>query len=322
MSGLDTPKRARRRFRVRWPDAPVRMKLTLLVLLAAVCGAGLGMIEAGLGHRGWPLLLGLAALAGAVLSLGIPGLCEPTEQLLRAAKRARESRRPMRPAELESQRGDEFGRLITLIHELSAEAYRQSTVANQLRRTLDHRVAESTKRATQQLHELANRDAMTGLANRRFLNENLEPLVRSCLESRTELLCILIDMDRFKQINDTLGHQTGDRLIVFLAQLIRGQVRRSDYAVRLGGDEFAVFMPGANLDRARHFVDRLMNLFTQHTRTTFPKHLQAGLSIGIASLLGDGLQSGQDLLERADAHLYTAKRRGRNRVVVAESCPA
>jgi diguanylate cyclase (GGDEF)-like protein len=209
------------------------------------------------------------------------------------------------------------GQLARVIHRLASTAMRDSYDARQLRRTLDRRVAEATRQATSQLRLMAMRDPLTDLGNRRFLEDNLAPLVKSVLESGGELSCVTMDMDGFKGVNDRLGHAAGDELLIFLGSLIRALVRQEDYAVRLGGDEFCVLMPDCETDRAAQFAERLRVLFRQHTTTALPENVHTDLSVGVAGVRKHAAHSGEELMDLADGALYAAKRAGKGRVVVA-----
>lgn len=285
--------------------------MTLIVLLALVGGCLIGVLESGSNNQVWPMMIGLGLLAAALITLVNRSVCEPLEDVLDAARRARRTQRPAEARRLPLRRGDEIGELAKILRDLSMAAYRHSTTVNRLRRTLDARVAKATHLATSQLQQLAMRDPLTNLGNRRFLDAHLEELVESCRATGTDLICIAIDMDNFKTINDRFGHAVGDKMITFLAQLIRANVRGEDYAVRLGGDEFLVLMPGASDQRARHFTQRVPSLFLHQMRTMLPRDVNTGLSMGVASLQRDHIQTGAALIEHADDHLYKAKEAGK-----------
>ena len=157
-------------------------------------------------------------------------------------------------------------------------------------------------------------DPLTGLGNRRFLDEHLDLLVAPAQASNTELVCIAIDMDNLKQVNDTLGHASGDDLLQLVAELIRGQKRLQDYGVRLGGDEFIVLMPGCDHRHAQAFAQRLRSLFQHEVRTLLSGQVRSDLSMGIAAL-SDGPTTGRQLLQAADERLYAAKRDGKGQAV-------
>ena len=157
----------------------------------------------------------------------------------------------------------------------------------------------------------ANHDELTGLPNRRALVHEL----KTRLDARRQTAVMVIDLDRFKIMNDYLGHGSGDRLLVTIADRIRTSIRANDFAARLGGDEF-VFI----VDKAKSEMDvlatayRILDLISQPVEI-FGQEVSHTASIGIA-LAEPGEQSGLDLLGWADVAMYAAKDRGRNRAVV------
>ncbi len=294
-----------------WDDVPLRRKLNLVLALIIAVAAAVPQLTHGLGlHAAW-CLLPLAAVAVSGTLFTRRHLLRPIEELTLQLQRIVQAERPVSLNTLPRHRQDEVGQLARAIHRLGAGAIRDYHEARSLRRTLDDRIAKATRRATRQLSELASRDPLTDLGNRRFLDEHLEALVRSCRQADTDLICVLIDLDNFKQVNDTLGHAAGDALIQFVARLIQASVRDNDLSVRLGGDEFAVLMPGCELERAHRFAERTRAIFREHAHVSLPETVKPDLSIGIASLLRDAGGDGGQLLARADALLYAAKQRGK-----------
>ena len=289
----------------------------MLIALAGVVGSVIGGVAAwhyqGLGQWVWPL--GLTVLVVVLERIGAYWIWGPYELLVGTLERIAGSERRQGLEALPVTRRDEVGRLARNVHDLISGSIRLRRQAQLVRRTMDVRVAEATRKATQRLHHIAMRDALTNLGNRRFLDETLETLVQTVQASRDELVCMLIDVDNFKQVNDTLGHPTGDELLILLGSLLRASMRYSDYAVRLGGDEFVLLMPGCSVERATLLAERIGALFRQHTHTTMPTDLHVTLSIGIASLGGKGAVTGEELLEAADRKLYEAKRGGKSRTV-------
>jgi diguanylate cyclase (GGDEF)-like protein len=226
-----------------------------------------GIVEVHLGHAIWPLGLGLTILLATLIWLAQAWVHQPFERLLERMRRIRTISRPASLRSLVLRRRDEIGQLADAVHHIATAAIRDQFEARHLRRTLDHRVEAATHKATRQLRQMAMRDPLTDLGNRHFLDQNLDSLVQSVLDGATDLICVAIDMDNFKQVNDTLGHAKGDELLVFLADLVRGCVRRTDYAARQGGDEFIVLMPDCSLEHAAAVAERIAALFRQHVRT-------------------------------------------------------
>lgn len=154
------------------------------------------------------------------------------------------------------------------------------------------------------LSELAHTDELTGLPNRRAWERMMDSVALDDPDHPSMAWCVaVLDLDGFKEFNDTHGHQAGDRLLRNVAMGWRAQLRRDDILFRLGGDEFAVLMPGADAAAARTVLERL-------TSTS-----RANCSVGVAQRQADESASG--VLRRADLALYTAKGDGRGRIAVA-----
>ncbi len=299
--------RSRRAF----DDAVLRRKVSWLIAATAMWGAAAGYAAGAFGWGPAGVLLGGGAIALAAALAGRRWVAAPIEELVIALSRIAGPDRPLSPRHLPRHRRDEVGQLARAMHQIATSAIRDHTEARQLRRTLDHRIETATRKATAQLRHMAMRDEMTNLANRRFLDQNLDELVNSCRDTNTDLLCIALDVDHFKRVNDTLGHAAGDELIKFTGKLIAALIRSDDFAARLGGDEFLVFMPGADLDRARQFIHTAQHLYAEHVMLHLPEDLDVALSIGVASLSRDGAADGADLMQRADENLYLAKQAGK-----------
>lgn len=300
-----------------WDDAPLRAKVVMLIMLAAIGGALVGMVEAHYHHQIFPLAAGLLLVVASLTLLGKRWVWQPLERLLSRLRKLESMIVAQRVDNLPFDRGDEIGQIARTIRHLVNLTIRENNDARQLRRTLDHRVATETRKATRNLEQLALRDALTGLGNRRFLDENLPPLIESAQASRTNLICLVMDMDNFKQVNDRLGHARGDELLRFIGNLVRGAIRFNDYAVRIGGDEFVLLLPGCTPAEGAALADRLRHLFRQQVITAWPDAGPVSLSVGIAGL-GDLVRPGaEELLATADRRLYHAKRAGKGRSVAA-----
>ncbi|MBC7782791.1 MAG: GGDEF domain-containing protein [Burkholderiales bacterium] len=182
---------------------------------------------------------------------------------------------------------------------------------NELNEELRHRVANRTEALERQLGVLkakASRDALTGLANRRTFDDELGSIVEACRKSKLDLVLLMIDVDYFKTLNDTLGHQAGDELLRALGQLIRSTIRPNDSAYRYGGDEFVVLLPDCDLTGAGALIKRLMRLvdgLTRHHRNLNPR---PQLSIGACALSEVPADTNPtQLLAWADQKLYAIK---------------
>ncbi|TIN31466.1 MAG: GGDEF domain-containing protein [Mesorhizobium sp.] len=172
--------------------------------------------------------------------------------------------------------------------------------------------------ATDLMKELSTQsltDLLTGIPNRRGFFATAEPTIRQATAALPATLMIC-DIDRFKRVNDTYGHRTGDLVIQGFAEILRHATEGAGCVVgRLGGEEFIVLLPATNVAGARAFAEGIRTAFEAKAYEVIPSSHVITVSIGIAeSSGGEGLDA---LIERADGALYTAKRQGRNRVEVA-----
>ena len=179
--------------------------------------------------------------------------------------------------------------------------------------------------------ELGYQDGLTNAYNRRYFDERLKHEVDRCSRNKTDLVCLFIDIDFFKKINDQHGHQVGDAVLVRLVALMSEQVRSSDIVARYGGEEFAIILPETGIQLAHDVAERIRSK-VEKQKLIFDDHtLGITVSIGLASLSQIRLQTGKDkkeqldkitgsldqlLLKRADEALYQAKQTGRNQVVI------
>jgi diguanylate cyclase (GGDEF)-like protein len=164
-----------------------------------------------------------------------------------------------------------------------------------------------------------NRDKLTGLYNRRFLDSYLDEEVNRTKALRDEMSVIMADVDHFKHYNDTNGHQMGDKVLQAVASLIESNVRALDRCVRYGGEEFLILLPRTTLERAYRTAERIrqaIEIYEFPARESQPEG-RVTMSLGVASLPRHA-QDGQELVHRADEALYAAKQAGRNRVLSAE----
>jgi diguanylate cyclase len=172
--------------------------------------------------------------------------------------------------------------------------------------------------AQERLAELATRDALTGLHNRNFLEERLEQAIAKAHSGHPAAL-LYVDLDSFKIVNDTLGHSTGDRLLVRIAELLRRATRDRDAITRFGGDEFVLILDGVDRDQALGVAERIRSQMEAFTFSEAGKTFNVGASIGL--VLIDEKSEREQLLANADAACYAAKARGRNRVELFQENP-
>ena len=160
---------------------------------------------------------------------------------------------------------------------------------------------------------LANKDALTGLVTRLYLNDELPDLIARHQISEVPLSAVFLDLDHFKNINDTHGHGVGDEVLRAAGRLMALSVRDSDTCVRYGGEEFLAVLPSCDEHGAYLMAERLRQQVARHDWGHYAKGLQVTASLGVAS--HEGTEEMGAWLERADKALYAAKRAGRNRTV-------
>ncbi len=174
----------------------------------------------------------------------------------------------------------------------------------------------ATELETQLNHfkEKAYTDPLTGLSNRWFFFESATKFYRF-EERRDEPVAVLmIDVDDFKKINDTYGHDVGDQVLKNLAAVIKGNVRSSDIAARFGGEEFIIFLPATNEEGAILVAERIRQGFKKLSVDVNGEKISTTVSIGIA--VKEGKESLEELIKKADMALYEAKKHGKDKVVV------
>jgi two-component system cell cycle response regulator len=195
-----------------------------------------------------------------------------------------------------------------------------ATAAALLRMAERQALMERLRRQYAQSLDLAVTDSLTGVFNRRYLDAYFELKQRARgagAESDAAFALLLIDVDRFKEINDRLGHAVGDVALCQVAERLLGHVRSSDMVVRVGGEEFVVLMPGADLATAETVAERLRAVVAEKPFALGPEPLCVTISIGIA----EGALAPAELLREADVALYASKRKGRNCVTAATPRP-
>jgi diguanylate cyclase (GGDEF)-like protein len=215
---------------------------------------------------------------------------------------------------------DRGGRSVWLIDDVTA----QREAADALRRARDElevRVQERTaelqaeiverRQAEARVHHMAYHDALTGLPNRALLSERLDRALLSARRDGMKLALLFIDLDRFKTINDSLGHLAGDHLLKEVAQRLCRVVRASDTVARLGGDEFVVLVPGVRVaEECGHVGDKIIEALAAPIEFE-GRSLHISPSIGICMYPDDG-DDAAGLMRKADAAMYYAKAAGRN----------
>lgn len=163
------------------------------------------------------------------------------------------------------------------------------------------------------LFELATRDNLTGLYNRNYFVDMYSKKIHESLRNKSPLTFILVDIDKFKSINDKYGHLTGDYVLRTLANILREKLRESDVICRWGGEEFLVMCPDTNLERAIFVAEKIRKAVAEYI---FKNNIRSTISLGVTQWRED--DQAEDVFKRADNSLYLAKLTGRNRTVYEE----
>ncbi len=179
---------------------------------------------------------------------------------------------------------------------------------------VSHHNVTQRKLAELRVEELAMQDTLTGLANRRAFHQFLSRELRSCMRNRTPISLVLIDVDFFKQYNDTFGHAAGDECLSQVGRVLLAHARRpGDLAARIGGDEFAMILGNTPLDNALEIAESALRDINE-LKLRFDDSQQVTASIGVLSRVPLENHGEDFLFQEADKALYSAKAAGRNRV--------
>ncbi|NPA60324.1 MAG: GGDEF domain-containing protein, partial [Epsilonproteobacteria bacterium] len=172
-----------------------------------------------------------------------------------------------------------------------------------------------SKLLMQKLKETSLKDGMTGLYNRRFLEEFIEKFMSQANRNQDTYHVLMLDVDLFKEVNDTYGHDVGDMVIIEISKLLQKHIRNSDIAIRYGGEEFIVMLQKATDEGAMMVAENLLSKFsTTKFNVGGGKSISKTISIGISKFPTDS-DSIWKCIKYADTALYHAKRTGRNKIV-------
>ena len=170
-----------------------------------------------------------------------------------------------------------------------------------------------------QMYESALRDGLTKAFNKKYFTDRLESELTFAIRHQSPLVLVMFDIDHFKKVNDTHGHQAGDLVLSEIATLLTGALRAEDVFARYGGEEFAVICRGTELAQAQIVGERMRKAVEKHRFTFEGSHIPVTISVGIAGLPDPAVKDATDLVSRADKALYQSKAGGRNRVTTHQS---
>lgn len=185
-----------------------------------------------------------------------------------------------------------------------------------------HEVQEKNaqlEKSLKRIEEVAATDPLTGLYNRRHFGRVIEQLFNEAHRYDGDLACVMIDLDGYKQLNDSFGHQVGDQLLVIAGKVISASMRKMDIAARYGGDEFVLLLPRASAEEAKTVAQRIRDEFRQGSAILLRRNDGVTMSIGIGTMRDDNPAGTEQLIAAADEALYSAKENGRNRIVLSNS---
>jgi two-component system, cell cycle response regulator len=171
----------------------------------------------------------------------------------------------------------------------------------------------------EQLLHMSQTDALTGVDNRRQLERRLDEMFAHARRFKEPVACVICDLDRFKTVNDTYGHQAGDEVLKQFAEILRHEARSIDRVGRFGGEEFMLLLPGASIEAAGLFAERVRKHVESNTFTFDGTSIRRTASFGVSAWPHSRIGSTDVLVRTADEALYVAKETGRNRVVRFDS---
>ncbi len=207
------------------------------------------------------------------------------------------------------------GHLKMAIEELKATR----TELEELNAMLDARVRERTRaleEANQLLESLSTTDALTGISNRRNFDHSLQHEVARSIRYDTRLSLIMLDIDLFKNVNDTFGHVFGDEVLKSIGYLLKTRLRSNDICARYGGEEFVILLPETSSEAAFYVAEKLRKLIAGYDISQGGATTRVTVSLGVAQFDPARMPEERRLVECADQAMYEAKHQGRNRTVV------
>jgi len=195
-----------------------------------------------------------------------------------------------------------------LFHTVAEKTMALNHAKEQLEKELDKK-----EKLEKHLKHLASTDPMTELFNRRAFFDICDKAILATHTKSQKLTCLIVDIDHFKIINDSYGHDMGDKVIIDIAKLMLNNIRSIDSVGRVGGEEFAILMPNTDQDAAYQIADRLRKNIAKHKMSLHGETVQITVSIGLSTLIKEDTNI-HTVLKRADSALYKAKENGRNQV--------
>lgn len=276
----------------------------------------------------WEMMRTLGLIALACLLLILPfawylsaSISRPLtvlSHLFRGVARGQQHDDELEQLARETQRSDELGDLAQSFIAMDDAVNQKIRQINEINASLESKIEQRTlelRTANEELTKLATHDLLTGLPNRKLLNDRLQRALSAARRNSARIALMYIDLDNFKPINDTLGHDVGDLLLQEVASRIRSCMRESDTVARVGGDEFISLLPVIeSIDDARVVAEKIRHALDQPFALA-DQVLRISSSIGVAIFPEHGTEENA-LLKSADLAMYCAKNSGRNTVIL------
>jgi diguanylate cyclase (GGDEF)-like protein len=255
----------------------------------------------------------------AVLPLVLHRWIKPLKALMAATRKLALGETP---EQIPLRTSDEMGFLVGAFNDMAAKLTASRSMLIETNKNLEHRVAERTQElneAAQNAERMARTDSLTSIYNRRAFTEELPRAVSRVKTNNLSLSLMMIDLDGFKGVNDTLGHDVGDKLLVLVSGILQRCSPKGAMVARLGGDEFAILLGNVATDHAKKIGEGMIQAFVEEAKAIFAKESScppASLSIGLANRTPQDRGPATELLKRADQALYKAKAAGKSRVEI------
>lgn len=316
-----TPQAQTRPPRRRRPWGPA---LAITVVVAIISAAAVA--QGSLLDRPLSKLIGAALIEGTLVGLALAVIfvvaparrAEEDRQWLISCLRdlARVDRRKSFSVLLDQVEEHSIGEIARACHDALATAHRDRLEAATLRREMDARVSQQTKQAVAHISRQSNTDELSGLYNRRGFDLALAEAFVSARRAAQPLSLLAIDLDHFKQLNDSLGHAKGDEAIRAAGEVMAASLRVGDAAGRTGGDEFLILLANTDSQSASHIAERFIRMYASHPSGKGLPCPWPTMSVGVACTREHRATSPDHLKQLADEALYQAKRAGRDATCV------
>jgi diguanylate cyclase (GGDEF)-like protein len=248
-------------------------------------------------------------------------LGEPLERLIAAVSSIDLASLGNRRIDLRQKKTNELSQLErafnNMLGALDAERKAHDASLEKLNKSLEAQVVKRTEElaeANRRLEQLVRTDALTGIANRRYFVEQAEVEIERTRRGNLPLSLLMIDLDHFKNINDTWGHASGDAVLQNFAEVAAGSLRVGDQFARLGGEEFSILLPNTTAEGAQDVAQRIVEVAREQSVARDGNKIRYTVSIGVATLREN--ENLDVMMSRADAAMYRAKQAGRDRVVI------